>query len=63
MGVGDDYQVYMKPRTDLRDYGSASDNQTAAKFLSELRNKTIESLEIIQSTLVESLSRITQVHF
>ncbi|XP_019187723.1 PREDICTED: protein EFR3 homolog B [Ipomoea nil] len=61
LGVGDDYQVYMKPRADLREYGSTSDNQTAAKFLSELRNKSLQSLEIIQSTLVESLSRITQL--
>nr|GLL37390.1 protein EFR3 homolog B [Ipomoea trifida] len=61
LGVGDDYQVYMKPRADLREYGSTSDNQIAAKFLSELRNKSIQSLETIQSTLVESLSRITQL--
>ncbi|CAH9087504.1 unnamed protein product [Cuscuta europaea] len=60
LGISDDYQVYMKPRADLREYGSTADNQIASEYLSEVRSKTIASLEIIQSTSAERLSRITE---
>lgn len=60
LGIGDDYQLHMRPCTDFIEYGSTADNQAAAAYLSEVRSKTISSLDIIQSTLAERLSRITE---
>ncbi|XP_041018680.1 protein SEMI-ROLLED LEAF 2-like [Juglans microcarpa x Juglans regia] len=61
IGISDDHQVYVKPQTNIREYGSASDNQLAAALLSELRNKIFESNNVMMDILVQSLCRITEL--
>ncbi|KAL3843542.1 hypothetical protein ACJIZ3_000945 [Penstemon smallii] len=58
VGISNGFQVYVKPQTDLKEYGSASDNREASSTLSELRDKAYESDKIVLSILVESLSVI-----
>ncbi|KAK4491350.1 hypothetical protein RD792_002086 [Penstemon davidsonii] len=60
VGISDGFQVYVKPQTNLKEYGSASDNREASSTLSELRDKAYESDKIVLSILVESLSVITK---
>ncbi|XP_059652292.1 protein SEMI-ROLLED LEAF 2 [Cornus florida] len=61
IGIGDDFQVYVKPHADLREYGFASDNQVATSLLSELRSKIYESNNIMLDVLVQSLSGIIEL--
>lgn len=61
LGISDDFQIYVKPQYEVKDYGSASDNEEAYSTLCELRDKAYESDKVIFDILVESLSTITKV--
>ncbi|KAL2490399.1 Uncharacterized protein Adt_26027 [Abeliophyllum distichum] len=61
LGIKDDFQVYLKPQSDVGEYGSAADNQEASSILAELQKKTTESEKNMLEIIVESLSSITQL--
>ncbi|GFS38930.1 uncharacterized protein Acr_00g0060280 [Actinidia rufa] len=61
VGISDDFQVYVKPRADVREYGSVADNQEATSLLFDLRNRTNETDMILVDSLVQSLSAITEL--
>lgn len=63
VGINDDFQVFMKPQSEVKDYGSASDNEAALSALVKLRDKAHESDKIVFAMLVEGLSMITKVVF
>ncbi|XP_047975823.1 protein SEMI-ROLLED LEAF 2 isoform X1 [Salvia hispanica] len=60
LGISDDFQVYVKPQHEVKDYGSAFDNEEALSTLTELRDKAYEADKKLFSILVESLSTITK---
>ncbi|XP_073150707.1 protein SEMI-ROLLED LEAF 2 [Henckelia pumila] len=60
IGISDDYQVYLKPQVEVKDYGSASDNDEASTVLTKLRDKAYESDKLVYGMLFESLSSITK---
>ncbi|KAK6143845.1 hypothetical protein DH2020_024193 [Rehmannia glutinosa] len=61
IGISDDFQVYVKSEFEVKDYGSASDNEEALSTLVQLRDKANESDKIVLAILVESLSTITKL--
>lgn len=61
MGIKDDFQVYLKPQSDLGEYGCIADNQEASSILTELQKNTIESEKYVLDIIVGSLSSITKV--
>ncbi|XP_043721356.1 protein SEMI-ROLLED LEAF 2-like [Telopea speciosissima] len=61
LGIGDDFQLYIKPQTDVKEYGSAADHQAASSLLSKLREAVHESEKVILDILVGSLSRATEL--
>lgn len=61
LGISDDLQVYVRPDADVREFGSAADNQLATSILFELRNKIYESENIVLDILVQNLTNITKV--
>lgn len=61
LGVSGDYQVYVKPQTDVKEYSSVNDNQVAASLLIKLHTEIYEADEIIVEILVHGLSGITEV--
>lgn len=58
LAINDDLQVCVKPQANVRDYGSASDNQAAMSMLTDLRNKIYGSDKVIMNILIQSLSSI-----
>ncbi|KAI8555542.1 hypothetical protein RHMOL_Rhmol05G0180500 [Rhododendron molle] len=60
LGISDDFQVYVKPWADVREFGSAADNKDAASLLHHLRNQVYETDKIVVDSLVQSLSGITE---
>ncbi|CAA0816555.1 Uncharacterized protein SHERM_16421 [Striga hermonthica] len=58
--ISDEFQVYVKSQSEVKDYGSASDNEEALLTLVNLRSKSQESDKVVLSLLVESLSTITK---
>ncbi|KZV47335.1 hypothetical protein F511_07758 [Dorcoceras hygrometricum] len=60
IGISDDYQVYLKPQVEVKDYGSTSDNDEASLILTKLRDKAYESDKLLFGMLSESLSSITK---
>lgn len=63
LGISDDFQVYVKPQADVKEYSSDRDNQMAAALLVELQRKMSRSYVSIVDILVQKLSSITQVLF
>ncbi|EEF49964.1 conserved hypothetical protein [Ricinus communis] len=61
IGISDDLQVYLKPQVDVREYGSATDNQLALSLLFELQGKIFESDKVIMDTLIQNLSNATEL--
>lgn len=61
VGITDEFQVYVKQQTDIREYGSTKDSKEAAALLSHLHDKFIESEKVALDILVKSLSNITEV--
>lgn len=61
LGIKDDFQVFLKPQSDLGKYGSIADNQVASSILTELQKNTIESEKYVLDIIVESLSSITKL--
>ncbi|KAI4349895.1 hypothetical protein L6164_010438 [Bauhinia variegata] len=61
LGISDDLQVYVKTNVDVREYGTAADNQQAMSALSELRDRICEHNQTIKDVLVENLASITQL--
>ncbi|PON57610.1 Coatomer beta subunit [Trema orientale] len=61
LGISDDLQVYVKPDADVREYGSATDNQLATSILFQLRNKIYESENVVIDILVQNLTNITKL--
>ncbi|KAL6514836.1 hypothetical protein OROGR_020415 [Orobanche gracilis] len=60
IGISDDFQVYVKSASEMKKYGSDSDNEEALSVLANLRDKGNEADKIVFSILVESLSTITK---
>ncbi|KAL6558021.1 hypothetical protein OROMI_018371 [Orobanche minor] len=60
IGISDDFQVYVKSPSEMKNYGSDSDNEEALSVLVNLRDKGYEADKIVFSMLVESLSTITK---
>ncbi|CAL5208665.1 unnamed protein product [Lathyrus oleraceus] len=61
LGISDDNQVYAKMHMDLREYGSAADNQLAMSTLSELRSKISEYDQTIKNVLVRNLTNFIEL--
>ncbi|GLT96388.1 hypothetical protein SLE2022_140120 [Rubroshorea leprosula] len=61
LGIGNDLQVFVRPDADLKQYGSANDNQLASSVLFELRDKMFESNKLMVDILVRNLSSITEL--
>ncbi|KAH1138262.1 hypothetical protein GLYMA_10G146900v4 [Glycine max] len=61
LSVSDDYHVYAKIHVDVREYGTAADNQLACSMLSELQNKIRECQSIIRDALVHNLANVTEL--
>lgn len=61
LGISGDYQVYVKPQADVKDYSSATDNQVAASLLNKLHTEIYEAGEIMVEILVHVLSGMTEV--
>ncbi|XAR52684.1 hypothetical protein NMG60_11020874 [Bertholletia excelsa] len=61
LAISDDFQVFVKSRADLREYGSVSDNQMATALLLDLRNKICDTDKILLDTLVQNLSSIVEL--
>ncbi|XP_061361425.1 protein SEMI-ROLLED LEAF 2 [Gastrolobium bilobum] len=61
LGISDDHQVYAKTHVDVREYGTAADNQLAISILSELRNNICKCHKIAQDVLVHNLANITEL--
>ncbi|KAJ1383506.1 Armadillo-type fold [Sesbania bispinosa] len=62
LGISDDHQVYAKSHVDVREYGSAADNQLAMSTLSDIRNKICKYHQNIKDVLVHNLANITELH-
>ncbi|XP_073045455.1 protein SEMI-ROLLED LEAF 2-like isoform X1 [Primulina eburnea] len=60
IGISDGYQVYLKPHVEVKDYGSASNNDEASSILTKLRDKAYESDKLVFGMLSDSLSGITK---
>ncbi|KAG9129777.1 hypothetical protein Leryth_015995 [Lithospermum erythrorhizon] len=58
--IGDDTRVHVKPNTNMKEYGSFSDNQAAASLLSDLKSRINDIEKIILDILAETLSNIIQ---
>uniref|UniRef100_A0A7C9ABU0 Uncharacterized protein n=1 Tax=Opuntia streptacantha TaxID=393608 RepID=A0A7C9ABU0_OPUST len=54
LGVDENFQVYVKPLADVKQYGSALDNQAATSYLSGLQDKNIIDFEKV---LLEIIAR------
>lgn len=61
LSISDDFQVYMKPQADVKEYCSGHDNQAAKVLLAKLQSKMSKSYEIIIDILVQKLSSITEM--
>ncbi|KAK1434477.1 hypothetical protein QVD17_00220 [Tagetes erecta] len=61
LGISDDFQVYVKPQADVKEYSSDHDNQMASALLVELQRKMSRSYVSIVDILVQKLSSITQM--
>ncbi|KAE9589558.1 putative armadillo-like helical protein [Lupinus albus] len=61
LGISDDYHVYAKVHVDIREYGTAADNQLAMTILSELRDKICECHKTIKDVLVQGLAIVTEL--
>ena len=62
--MNDDHQVYAKIHVDVREYGTAADNQLAMSVLSELQSRICKYDKNIKDVLVQNLANITEVsHF
>nr|GEX46087.1 protein EFR3 homolog B [Tanacetum cinerariifolium] len=61
LSISDDFQVYMKPQADVKEYCSDHDNQAAKVLLAKLQSKMSKSYEIIIDILVQKLSSITEM--
>ncbi|KAJ0561277.1 hypothetical protein HanHA300_Chr06g0221091 [Helianthus annuus] len=61
LGISDDFQVYVKPEADVKEYSSDRDNKTAAALLVELQRKMSRSYATVVDILVQKLSNMTQM--
>ncbi|KAL9234895.1 hypothetical protein vseg_009711 [Gypsophila vaccaria] len=61
LGINEDLQVYAKPQSDPKQYGSAFDNQTAITFFSELHDKNVASEKILLDIIVRHLCCIVKI--
>ncbi|KAK7392085.1 hypothetical protein VNO78_20512 [Psophocarpus tetragonolobus] len=61
LSINDDYEVYAKIHVDVREYGTAADNQLASSKLSELQNKIRECHPTIKDALVHNLANVSEL--
>nr|KYP41178.1 Protein EFR3 isogeny [Cajanus cajan] len=61
LSISDDYHIYAKIHADVREYGTAADNQLASSILSELQNKIRECYQTIKDALVHNLANVTEL--
>ncbi|XP_056168593.1 protein SEMI-ROLLED LEAF 2 isoform X2 [Syzygium oleosum] len=61
LGISKDLHLFVRPQADVREYGSALDNQKASSLLLHLRSQTCESDKVLLNILIQSLSNITEV--
>jgi len=61
--VDENFQVYVKPLADVKQYGSALDNQAATSYLSGLQDKNIIDFEkVLLEIIVRYLCCIVKVY-
>ncbi|CAN0914074.1 Protein SEMI-ROLLED LEAF 2 [Linum grandiflorum] len=61
LGISDDLQIYIKPKADLKEFGSFTDNSLALSVLTELQRKISESDTAVMNILVLHLSTTTEM--
>ncbi|KAK7269431.1 hypothetical protein RIF29_22157 [Crotalaria pallida] len=61
LGISDDYQVYAKVNVDVKEFGTAADNELAMSILFELWSKICECHRIVKDVLVQNLANITEL--
>ncbi|OIV90896.1 hypothetical protein TanjilG_15629 [Lupinus angustifolius] len=61
LGISDDYQVYAKAHVDVKEYGTAADNQLAMSVLSNLRDKICKCHKTLKDVLVQDLANIVEL--
>ncbi|CAM8969105.1 unnamed protein product [Rhodiola kirilowii] len=61
LGISDDLLVYVKPHTNAEVYYSLADNEEAVAMLAELKQKIVESNNIILEMISQILTSITML--
>ncbi|CAL1407681.1 unnamed protein product [Linum trigynum] len=61
MGISNDFQIYVKPQADLKEFGSFEDNSLAISVLDELQSRISESKITMMNILVLNLSITTEM--
>ncbi|GAB4835674.1 hypothetical protein Ancab_000584 [Ancistrocladus abbreviatus] len=61
LGIREDLQLYIKPQIDVRQYGSASDNQAADLLLSKVEDKKDEAEKVVLDVVVQHLAGLTKM--
>ncbi|KAE9618925.1 hypothetical protein Lalb_Chr02g0147801 [Lupinus albus] len=61
LGISDDYQVYAKAHVDVKEYGTAADNQLAMSVLSNLRDKICKCHKALKDVLVQDLANVIEL--
>lgn len=59
LGISEDLQLFVRPQADVKEYGSALDNQNASSFLLQLRSQ--KSDKVLLNILIQGLTNITEV--
>lgn len=54
--IGDDLQIYVKPHSDLKTFGSETDQQAAKSMLADLRKMMVEASQHVIDIIVRDLS-------
>ncbi|CAL1393230.1 unnamed protein product [Linum trigynum] len=61
LGISNDFQIYVKPQSDLKEFGSFKDNSLAMSVLDELKSRISESETAMMNILVLNLSITTEM--
>ncbi|CAI0459623.1 unnamed protein product [Linum tenue] len=61
LGISNDFQIYVKPQADLKEFGSFKDNSLAMSVLDELQSRISESESAMMNILVLNLSITTEM--
>ncbi|XP_039058719.1 LOW QUALITY PROTEIN: protein SEMI-ROLLED LEAF 2-like [Hibiscus syriacus] len=61
LGISKDFQVFVRPQADVKNYGLVTDNRLASSLLLDLRDKIYQSDDVLIDILVRNLSTITEM--